>query len=49
MRVPDAERRVQITDSQAELDRFKNQAAVLLALVLALTGVLSAVLMQVLL
>jgi len=46
---PDAERRVQIKDSQVELDRFENQVAVILALILALTGVSYAILMQVLL
>jgi hypothetical protein len=49
MRGPDAEGRVQIKDSQVELDRFENQAAVILALILALTGVSYAILMQVLL
>ncbi len=49
MRVPDAERRAQINDNQVELDRFEDQAAVILALVLALTGVSYTILMQVLL
>ena len=49
MSVPDAEPRVGIKDSQAELDRFENQAAAILALVLTLTGVIYAVFMQVLL
>jgi hypothetical protein len=49
MRVPDAERRVQIKDSQLDLNRFENQAAVILALVLTLAGVIYAILMQVLL
>ena len=49
MSVPDAERRVWIRDSQAELDRFENQAAAILALVLTLTGVIYPILMQVLL
>jgi hypothetical protein len=49
MSVSDAERHIRIKDSQVELDRFENQAAVILALILALTGVSYAILMQVLL
>jgi hypothetical protein len=49
MRVPDADRRVRVKDRQAELDRFENRAAAILALVLTLTGVSSALLLQVLL
>ena len=49
MRVPDAERSVRLNDSQAELDRFESQAAVILALILALTGVSYVILVQVLL
>ena len=49
MSVPDAERHARIKGSQAELDRFENQAAAILALVLTLTGVIYAVLMQMLL
>lgn len=49
MSVPDAERHILIKDSQVELDRFGNQAATILALVLTLTGVIYAILMQVLL
>jgi hypothetical protein len=48
MSVPDAERRVRIKDSQAELNRFENQAAAILALVLTLPGVSYAILVQVL-
>ena len=49
MSVSDAERHVRIKDSQVELDRFENQAAVILALVLTLTGVICAILTQVVL
>jgi hypothetical protein len=49
MSVSDAERHIRIKDSQVELDRFGNQAATILALVLTLTGVIYAILMQVLL
>jgi hypothetical protein len=49
MSVPASERPVRIKDSQAELDQFENQAAAILALVLTLTGVNCAILMQVLL
>jgi hypothetical protein len=47
MSVPDPERRLRINDGQAELDRFENQAAVILALSLTLSGVSYAILMQV--
>jgi hypothetical protein len=47
MRVPDLERRVRIEDSQAELDRFEHQAASILAIALALSGVSYATLMLV--
>jgi hypothetical protein len=47
MSVPDPERRVRINDSQAELDRFENQAATILVLALTLTGVSYAILIQV--
>jgi hypothetical protein len=49
MSVPDAERRVRIKHRQAEFDRVENRAAAILALVLTLTGVSYAILMQVLL
>jgi hypothetical protein len=49
MSVPNAEHHVRIKDSQVELDRFENQAAAILALVLTLTGVICAILMQVVL
>jgi hypothetical protein len=49
MRIPVPERRVGIKDSQAELDRFENQAAAILAFVLTLAGVIYAILMEVLL
>jgi hypothetical protein len=49
MSAPDAERHTRIKDSQVELERFENQAATILALVLTLTGVTYAILMQVLL
>ena len=49
MRVPDLERRVRIEDSQAELDRFEHQAASVLALALALSGVTYATMMLVML
>jgi hypothetical protein len=47
MSVPDPERRVRINDSQAELDRFENQAATILVLALTLTSVSYAILIQV--
>jgi hypothetical protein len=47
MRVPDLERRVRIEDSQDELDRFEHQAASILAIALALSGVSYATLMLV--
>lgn len=46
---PDPEHLIRIKDSQAELDRFEHQAAAILALVLTLSGVSYAILMQVLL
>lgn len=49
MRVPASERCVGIKNNHAELDRFENQAATILALVLTLAGVIYAILMQVLL
>jgi len=49
MRVPDPERRVRINEGQAELDGFGNQAASILVLALALSGVSYAILMQVML
>ena len=49
MSVSEAERHARIKGSQVELDRFENQAAVILALVLTLTGVICAILMQVVL
>jgi len=49
MRVRDPERRVRINDGQAELDGFRNQAASILILALALFGVSYAILMQVML
>lgn len=49
MSVSEAERRAWFEDSQAEPDRFENQATAILALVLTLTGVIYAVLMQMLL
>jgi hypothetical protein len=49
MSVPDPEHLIQIEGSQAELDRFEHQAPAILALVLTLSGVSYAILMQVLL
>jgi hypothetical protein len=49
MRVPDLERRVRVEHSQAELDRFEHQAASIVALALALSGVSYATLMLVML
>ena len=49
MSVPEAERHAWFEDSQAEPDRFENQATAILALVLTLTGVSYAILIQVLL
>jgi hypothetical protein len=49
MRVLGPERHVGIKDSQVELDRFENQAATILALVLTLTGVIYAIILQILL
>jgi hypothetical protein len=49
MRVPDFERVVHINESQAELDRFEHQAASILTLGLALSGVSYAILMLVML
>jgi len=49
MRVSDPERRVRITDSQAEFDQFGSQAAFILTLALALSSVSYAILMEVLL
>ena len=49
MRVPDLERRVRIEDGQAELDRFEHQAASVMALGLALSGMTYATLMLVML
>ena len=49
MSVSEAERRAWFEDSQAQPDRFENQATAILALVLTLTGVSYAILIQVLL
>ena len=49
MIVPEAEPRVGIKGRQAELDRFENKVAAILALVLTLTGDIYAVFMQTLL
>ena len=49
MSVPDSDRPVRIKDGRVELDRFENQATAILALVLTLTGMSYAILMQVLL
>ncbi|PVE25971.1 hypothetical protein DC522_01660 [Microvirga sp. KLBC 81] len=46
---PNPERRARVKDAHAALDRFERQAAAILALVLTLTGVSYAILMQVLL
>ncbi len=49
MSVPKFEYRIRMEDSQSERDRFDSQAAVLRAILLALSGLSYAILMQVLL